>query len=211
MALKKCPICSGRVVNGVCSECGYSIPDESEISSVYNYSPDDDDFSGINPADTAEKDLMPEIKTYGAAPVAYAERKEENAIPDVRVNTYTPPVQPKINAAPNANSQNANPYANFSPVENQARNPMGKKSVFNMSGGNSSSDISINWVHLIAYAFLAWSVPFMGVWATIKCLINYLKTKNKGDLIMLAVVGAVTLFGFVVNFGSGIMMFAIEN
>lgn len=211
MSLKKCPICSGRVVNGVCSECGYSIPDESEISSVYNYSPDDDNFSGAEPADSEEKDLMPEIKAYGAAPVAYAERKAENAIPDVRVNTYTPPVQPKVNTAPKANSQAVNPYSNFSPVENQVRNPVGKKSLFNMSGGNSSSDLSINWVHLIAYAFLALSVPFMGIWATIKCLINYLKTKNKGDLIMLAVVGAVTLLGFIINFGFGTLKLAIDD
>ena len=211
MALKKCPICSSRVVNGVCSECGYSIPDESEISSVYNYSPDDDDFSGIDPADTSEKDLMPEIKAYGAAPVAYAERKAENAIPDVRVNTYTPPVQPKINVKPKSESQSVNPYANFSPVENQMRNPAGKKSIFNISGGNSSSDVKINWIQLIVYAFLAWNVPFMGIWVAVKCLINYLRTKNKGDLITLAVVGVISVFGFIINFGFGALMLAIDD
>ena len=38
---ERCPLCQGKLKNGECASCGYRIPDENEISALYNYDPDD--------------------------------------------------------------------------------------------------------------------------------------------------------------------------
>ena len=38
---ERCPLCYGKLKNGECASCGYRIPDENEISALYNYDPDD--------------------------------------------------------------------------------------------------------------------------------------------------------------------------
>ena len=94
MAKNRCPLCSGRLNNGVCESCGYAVPDEEGIASVYNYDPSDYNY---NEEKYGEKDrssdMMPEIKTYdGAPPVFYRREEPEN---------------------------NPNPYADFSPTDNK--------------------------------------------------------------------------------------------
>ena len=38
---ERCPLCQGKLQNGECLSCGYKIPDEDEISALYNYDPSD--------------------------------------------------------------------------------------------------------------------------------------------------------------------------
>ncbi len=38
---ERCPLCQGKLQNGECLSCGYRIPDEDEISALYNYDPSD--------------------------------------------------------------------------------------------------------------------------------------------------------------------------
>lgn len=41
MAAKRCPLCGGNVKDNYCDSCGYSLPDEEDISALYNYDPTD--------------------------------------------------------------------------------------------------------------------------------------------------------------------------
>ncbi len=38
---ERCPLCQGKIQNGECVSCGYRIPDEDDISALYNYDPSD--------------------------------------------------------------------------------------------------------------------------------------------------------------------------
>ena len=38
---ERCPLCQGKLQNGECVSCGYRIPDEDDISALYNYDPSD--------------------------------------------------------------------------------------------------------------------------------------------------------------------------
>lgn len=41
VAAEKCPLCQSRLKNGECESCGYRLPDEGDISALYNYDPSD--------------------------------------------------------------------------------------------------------------------------------------------------------------------------
>ncbi len=208
MALNKCPICSSRVINGVCSECGYDIPDESDISSAYNYNPDDDRFGSTEPVKEIREAAytMPEISAQPKAPVAYAEPPREYKTPDVKVNTYNPPVQNmnKPSSALKNGGQPVNPYANFSPVENQQNGTTGARfsgqlGKFKKSLSTNNGVGNVNWLSAVIYAVVSFNVPLFGFFVLIKYLTVYLKSKNKGDLVILGVIGAAMLLGVIIN------------
>ena len=107
----KCPLCGGKTVNNECMSCGYRLPDEDDISSLYNYDPSDY-------PQPQEKPTMPETGYNYAEP-------EPADTPEIKVreNPYaenTGGASPYANnngAEPNNN--NGNPYANFSPYQPQ--------------------------------------------------------------------------------------------
>ncbi|MBQ8787850.1 MAG: hypothetical protein IJZ61_09480 [Oscillospiraceae bacterium] len=41
MADERCPLCMEKLKHGECASCGYKLPDEEDISAVYNYEPED--------------------------------------------------------------------------------------------------------------------------------------------------------------------------
>lgn len=108
MAQNRCPLCGGKVVNGECVGCGYSLPDEGKLSAPYNLDPEDDRPEIFEPA--PEKYEMPgvdmdSVGRYGAAPVK--EKTAQNA-PNIKV-------APTINnnPAPQNTPQGwQNPYGN---------------------------------------------------------------------------------------------------
>ncbi len=38
---KKCPLCGGKLKNNYCESCGYAVPDDNELSALYNLDPSD--------------------------------------------------------------------------------------------------------------------------------------------------------------------------
>lgn len=38
---KKCPLCGGKLKNNYCDSCGYAVPDDEELSALYNLDPSD--------------------------------------------------------------------------------------------------------------------------------------------------------------------------
>ncbi|MGN0552698.1 MAG: hypothetical protein ACI4I1_04895 [Oscillospiraceae bacterium] len=151
MAQNRCPLCGGKVVNGECIGCGYSLPDEEKLSAPYNLDPEDDRPEIFEPA--PEKYEMPgvdmnSVGRYGAAPV---KEKTAQNIPNIKVaptinnnpapqntpqgwqNPYgNSPAQrntPQRNSPQQNTPQNTpkqgwqNPY-NYNPAQRPARNPV---------------------------------------------------------------------------------------
>ena len=129
MALNKCPICGKRVLNGTCSECGFSIPDETEISSMYNYDPDDDEF-GEKEEPIHEE--IPEIKVREEVERNFRNPYDYKRTPNIQtVQKDNVQIQPQ-------KQNNVNPYSNFSPIDNQQR-MASKQSPFS-NGPSSAAD-----------------------------------------------------------------------
>ncbi|MCL2054724.1 MAG: hypothetical protein FWG90_09885 [Oscillospiraceae bacterium] len=40
MAAKKCPLCGGKIILEYCDACGFRVPDEKNISALYDLTPD---------------------------------------------------------------------------------------------------------------------------------------------------------------------------
>lgn len=107
----KCPLCGGKTVNSECMSCGYRLPDEDDISSLYNYDPSDY-------PQPQEKPSMPEAGYNYAEPVP----PEPVDTPEIKVreNPYAEnsgSAEPY--ASPRSNGNNGNPYANVSPYQPQ--------------------------------------------------------------------------------------------
>lgn len=41
---KKCPLCGGKLKNNYCDSCGYAVPDDEELSALYDMDPTNDVF-----------------------------------------------------------------------------------------------------------------------------------------------------------------------
>lgn len=137
LAQNKCPLCGSRVINGSCSECGYTLPDEASIAAPYNYDPSDYNIGDKYSPAEREQSSMPEIRVYDKPAEEYKKPAPEikvgdrgGAYPAPRNNagTYNAPQNnagtynaPQNNAgAYNAPAgQNNNPYANFDPTNNR--------------------------------------------------------------------------------------------
>lgn len=189
ITMKKCPLCMGRLKDGVCTECGYTIPDEEEfeqMSSLYDFEPDNYPKPDYEP----EPEFM-EREEQGPE-VMYAE-PEKPRIPSIRVvdvNTPppSPPPHPRHNPTYYQNGQGtANNGAN-QPItpgmgNNAGNQPYGTNNAANQpyynqnanygqnnnTGGRQSFSISakdIPWWELV----LALMIPFLGVVFGIKHL-----------------------------------------
>lgn len=127
LAQNKCPLCGSRVINGSCSECGYTLPDEASIAAPYNYDPSDYNIGDKYSPAEREQSSMPEIRVYDKPAEEYKRPAPEikvgdrgGAYPAPRNNagTYNAP-QNNAGAYNAPAGQNNNPYANFDPTNNR--------------------------------------------------------------------------------------------
>ncbi len=54
---ERCPLCQGKLQSGKCVSCGYRMPDEDDISALYNYDPSDHP----QPEEENIREMIPEI------------------------------------------------------------------------------------------------------------------------------------------------------
>lgn len=120
MAAKKCPLCGGNVKNNYCDSCGYSLPDEEDISALYNYDPSD--YPQEEPAirEITPEHITDEIYPNRPEPMEFKVREEEKKESPF-VNPYAEQNNGVGNA--NANTHEANPYANNTPNQNGGQSP----------------------------------------------------------------------------------------
>lgn len=116
MAAKRCPLCGGSVKDNYCGSCGYTIPDEAEISALYNYDPSD--YPQEEPAvrEITPKHITEEIYPNRPEPPKFEVR--ENRAETKNNSPYANPYAGQDNGL----NGGANPYANNNPPQNQNQN-----------------------------------------------------------------------------------------
>lgn len=180
---EKCPICGSRLTRGVCGDCGYTLPDEASIASPYNYDPDDDHFGAAEEKyDTAaQREVYPRVQ--------YDEPRQQ--APKIVV---TPQNNPPANP-PQQNNTYQNPYANFSPVNNQHGY---NKTYSTKSGGDPTLGGLID-VTFIVLVLATLFMPPAGVLGIINYIRNFSKSKDTKDLIRMAIMFPVLFFGMLIR------------
>lgn len=179
MAQNKCPLCGSRVINGSCSECGYTLPDEASIAAPYNYDPSDYNIGDKYAPAEKEQSSMPEIRAYDQPA-----EPEEKPVPEIKVGdrggAYPAPQMPQnkagtYNAQQGTNApsgQNANPYANFDPTNNKGAQFGGSSG----SGGKLSGAVL---TELIVGIILTLIFPVLGILEIVSASKKYSKTKDE--------------------------------
>lgn len=190
---EKCPLCGSRLTRGVCADCGYTLPDEASIASPYNYDPDDDRFGAAEEKyDTAaQKEIYPQRD----APVQYDEPRQQAPKIMVTPKNNPPANPPQQNNAPQQNNTYQNPYANFSPMNNQH---VYNKTYSTKSGGDPTLGGLID----ITFTVLVLATLFMppaGVLGIINYIRNYAKSKDTKDLIRMAIMFPALFFGILIR------------
>lgn len=173
MAMKKCPLCGGKLDKNYCDSCGYSVPDEEDISALYNYDPSD--YPQEEPAirEITPEHITEEIYPNRPEPVEFKVREEEkndspfvnpyanrnNGVGNAKANT--PKASPYANNAPKQSggqSPYAGPYVNNNPPQNspkQNQNPYANGNFTpytnpaNSSGGSFKEFMEKYWVILL--------------------------------------------------------------
>lgn len=116
MAMKKCPLCGGNVKNNYCDSCGYSLPDEEDISALYNYDPSD--YPQEEPAirEITPEHITEEIYPNRPEPMEFKVREEEK-----KDSPFVNPYTNQNNGVGGANG--ASPYANNTPKQSDNQSP----------------------------------------------------------------------------------------
>lgn len=150
MAVKRCPLCMEILKNGECTSCGYKLPDEEDISSLYDYEPDEY-------PEPAVREITPEVQMEEIYPnrteLKFKVRDDEGHTVRSKIDLKKPDKNQTgnpnasdgnpnaSNGNPNAsngnpNASDGNPYAGFTPVD--AGN--NRKSPFAYPPANTSED-----------------------------------------------------------------------
>ncbi len=175
MADERCPLCMEKLRNGECASCGYKLPDEENLSSIYDTEPAE--FYEPEPV----REITPEIQMEEIYPY-----REETAIPNFKVRddegktvrsridlasidkNIKDSSNPTSNGNPNAsngnpNASDGNPYAGYTPegVPNSGGgSPFANPSVNQSTDTESTSAFMKKywWLLLLAFMF-----PIIGI------------------------------------------------
>ena len=56
MPKKTCPLCGGKLKNNYCESCGYDVPDDDDLSALYDMNPENDAFGEV------VREITPEVQ-----------------------------------------------------------------------------------------------------------------------------------------------------
>lgn len=147
MPKKTCPLCGGKLKNNYCESCGYDVPDDGDLSALYDMDPENDAFGEV------VREITPDVQAEEIYPnrpagldTAY-EQYQQYQQPKFKVrdsggntvhqNQYgqqsPPPPSAQQNVQNGQNGQNANPYAGYGPYGGYGGNGGAQN-----NGGNAS-------------------------------------------------------------------------
>lgn len=182
------------MINGSCSECGYTLPDEAVISAPYNYDPSDYNIGDKYAPSEKEQSSMPEIRVYDKPA-----EEEKRPAPEIKVGdrggVYPAPqnMAGTYNAPQGTNTpqgQNANPYANFDPTNN-------KGAQFGGGSGGKLSGAALT--ELIVGILLTLFFPIFGIFEIVSVSKKFKKTGDEAYrtvmIILIVVLALRIIFG----------------
>ena len=185
MADERCPLCMEKLKHGECASCGYKLPDEENLSAIYDAEPAE--YYEPEPV----REITPEIQMEEIYP-----NREETEMPKfkvrddegktVRSRIDLASIDKNINDSSNPTS-NGNPYAGYTPegVPNSGGgSPFANPSVNQSTDTESTSAFMKKywWLLLLAFMF-----PIIGIIlnATMK---NELKLYKASYFVIIAIV-----------------------
>ena len=187
MADNRCPLCMEKLKNGECVSCGYRLPDEENISSIYDAEP------ASYPEPEPIREITPEVQMEEIYPNRESDLKfkvRDDAGKTVKVALN----KPRDNASNQTNTTNSNPdansgnpYAGYTPegVPNQSGgSPFANPSVYTTVDTESTAEFFKKYWWLLLLSFFA---PIIGavVYASMKHEVNQYKAKH---LVIIAIV-----------------------
>ena len=203
MADNRCPLCMEKLKNGECTSCGYRLPNEENISSIYDTEP------VSYPEPEPIREITPEIQMEEIYPnrqemPKFKVRDDEGKTVKVDLNkpsyntassnkTYTNNNNPNAsNGNPyasdgNPNASNGNPYAGYTPegVPNQSGgSPFANQSVYSSVDTESIPAFLRKYWWMLLLSFF---IPIVGIilYSTMK---NELKQYKASYLVIIAIV-----------------------
>lgn len=154
MAIKKCPLCGGKLDKNYCDSCGYSVPDEEDISALYNYDPSD--YPQEEPAvrEITPEHINEEIYPNRPEPMEFKVREETDKTEEKKDTPFVNPYANQDNGA-GQTGQTGKQYNTPAPPQNQ--NPYaggGFKPYTSASNSSDSFSESLKkywWLVLVAF------------------------------------------------------------
>ncbi|MBQ5319659.1 MAG: hypothetical protein J6K17_11235 [Oscillospiraceae bacterium] len=199
MADERCPLCMEKLKNGECMSCGYKLPDEENISSIYDYEPAE--YPEPEPAirEITPEVQMEEIYPNRAETPMFKVRDDEGHTVRSRIDLTKPSSKPDNNPYANAtdsnpnasngnpNASDGNPYAGYTPdgVPNKTSgSPFANQSVYSSVDTESTEAFWKKYWWLLLLSFFA---PIVGIIlnSTMK---NELKQYKANYLVIIAIV-----------------------
>lgn len=178
--MEKCPLCGERLVKNFCENCGFAVPDETEISSLYNLDPSDDEPEPIR--EITPEHITEEIYPNRPEPIEFKVREEEKPAPFV--NPYA-----NQNNGAAGQRQAGQPYNNMPASPPQQQNPYADNGSFKPYSTSGNSDKlkedlhSFWWILLISFLF-----PIIGI-AIMVFVKNKFDNRFKTYILIAAVLG----------------------
>lgn len=202
MADNRCPLCMEKLKHGECASCGYRLPDEENISSIYSTEP------VSQPEPEPIREIIPEVQMEEI----YPDRQMRFKVRDDEGKTVRSDVKVDLNKKPetvtsfstsddnsdasdgnpnasngNPNASDGNPYAGYTPdgVPNKSNgSPFANQSVYSSVDTESTSAFFKKYWWLLLLSFF---MPIIGIIlnATMK---NELKLYKANYLVIIAIV-----------------------
>jgi len=191
MADNRCPLCMEKLKHGECASCGYRLPDEENISSIYNTEP------VSQPEPEPIREITPEVQmeeTYPDRQMRFKVRDDEGKTvrTDVKVDLNKKSKADASNAGfnasdVNADSNNGNPYSGYTPdgIPNRSSgSPFANPSANTTIDTDSTSAFMKRYWWLLLLSFF---MPIIGaiVYSVMKHDVNQYKAKH---LVIIAIV-----------------------
>lgn len=124
MPKKTCPLCGGELKNNYCENCWYDVPEDDELSALYDMEPENDAFGEV------VREITPDVQSeeiYPNRPAGFDTAYEQYQQPKFKVrdnegntvhqNPYgqqpPPPPFAQQNGQNRQNRQNVNPYGGY--------------------------------------------------------------------------------------------------
>lgn len=186
MADNRCPLCMEKLKHGECASCGYKLPDEENISSIYSTEPME------YPEPEPIREITPEVQMEEI----YPDRQMKFKVRDDDGKTVRTTGKVDLGKKPevdtnasdgNPNASNGNPYAGYTPegIPNKSSgSPFANQSVYTSVDTESTSAFFKKYWWLLLLSFF---MPIIGIIlnATMK---NELKLYKASYFVIIAIV-----------------------
>lgn len=212
MPKKTCPLCGGKLKNNYCESCGYDVPEDDDLSALYDMEPENDAFGEV------VREITPDVQSeeiYPNRPAGFDTAYEQYQQPKFKVrdnegntvhqNPYgqqpPPPPFAQQNGQNRQNQQNANPYGGYrgyGGAQNNGGNAAPPPSPFaNQRGQGGQNRQTTQYANAGDFMKAYWWLLLIAFLAPVAAIIVLVSIKKTIDQKYIGIVIAVIVLGFI--------------